>query len=71
MRDHSPPQFHAQYGEYEALLAVDDLEVIRGRLPVRAHRLVIEWASEHHDELRRAWNLVEREEPPGRIAPLP
>lgn len=69
--DHSPPHFHAQYGEYEALLAVDDLEIIRGELPARARRLVMEWASEHHDELRQAWNRVEHEEPPGRIEPLP
>ncbi len=71
MRDHSPPHFHAEYGEYEALLAVDDLEVIQGRLPTRARRLVLEWASAHHDELRQAWSRVEREEPPGRIDPLP
>lgn len=71
MRDHSPPHFHAQYGEDEALLSVDDLEVIQGRLPARARRLVMEWGQAHQDELRHAWDRIEREEPPGRIDPLP
>ena len=31
--DHAPPHFHALYGEHEALIAIDTLEVIRGSLP--------------------------------------
>ena len=68
--DHPPPHMHVAYGEYEALVAVDTLEVIRGSLPPRAQRLVSEWARLHQAELREAWQRARRLEPPGKIAPL-
>lgn len=68
--DHAPPHMHAVYGEYEALIGIERVEVIRGRLPVRARRLVFEWARLHQDELREAWGRARRLEPPGKIAPL-
>jgi hypothetical protein len=42
-RDHGPPHFHAVYGGDEALIAIRDLSVLRGRLPPRAMGLVVEW----------------------------
>jgi hypothetical protein len=42
-RDHSPPHFHAIYQGFEALIAIDSGEVIGGRLPPRALRIVREW----------------------------
>ena len=29
-RDHDPAYFHAEYGEYEALVEIDTLSVLRG-----------------------------------------
>ena len=69
-RDHAPPHFHAEYSGHEALVAIDDLTVVRGQLPTRARRLVFEWASLHRVELRQAWERASRLESPGRIAPL-
>jgi hypothetical protein len=40
--DHAPPHFHALYAEFEALIAIQTLEVIRGELPTRAMALVLE-----------------------------
>lgn len=37
--DHAPPHVHAVYGEHEALIGIEDVEVIRGTLPTRARRL--------------------------------
>ena len=34
--EHNPPHFHALYGEYEAVVDIQKLEVIDGRLPRRA-----------------------------------
>jgi len=45
--DHNPPHFHARYGEFEALISIEDFSVIEGSLPSRALGLVIEWASIH------------------------
>lgn len=69
-RDHSPPHFHALYGEYEALIDVRDLRVLRGSLPRRALALVLEWAEEHRDELREDWNLCNQLQTPNPIEPL-
>lgn len=68
--DHSPPHFHAVYGEHEALVGIESLEFVRGALPGRARRLVMEWASLHRSEPRDAWQRARNLEPPGKIAPL-
>jgi hypothetical protein len=69
-REHGPPHFHARYGEHAALIAINNLTIIEGRLPPRAHGLVIEWASRYQEELWVAWNRAQAAEPPGKIVPL-
>ena len=68
--DHPPAHFHARYGGAEALVDIDSLAVMHGRLPPRAQGLVVEWASLRQAELRDAWERARRHESPGRIAPL-
>ena len=69
-REHGPPHFHADYGDDHALIRIDNLAVLRGSLPPRAHGFVVEWASMHLTELQQAWARVQRQESPGKIAPL-
>jgi len=69
-REHQPPHFHAIYGDEEALIAIDTLAVIAGRLSPRAIGLVSEWASLHKDELLEDWRLAESRMPLARIEPL-
>lgn len=69
--DHPPPHFHARYGEYEALIAIESLEVLHGELPTRARRLVEEWALLHRDELRENWSRARQHRPLLPIDPLP
>jgi hypothetical protein len=69
-REHEPPHFHAIYAENEALIAIETLETLRGRLPPRAGSMVVEWAIMHRDELRRAWRLARAMQPLPRIDPL-
>ena len=68
--DHAPPHFHAEYGDEEAVIAIDTLEVQRGELPRRALALVLEWAALHREELRRDWELARSGQKPVPIAPL-
>lgn len=68
--DHTPPHFHAIYGEHEALVAGDSLEILRGRLPRRAESLVLEWSRLHQVELRDDWQRARRHEPLVAIPPL-
>ncbi|WP_338040071.1 DUF4160 domain-containing protein [Nitrosococcus halophilus] len=68
--DHAPPHFHALYGEYEALIDIRTLAVMRGTLPRRALALVLEWASLHREELMENWKLCESLQQPKKIDPL-
>ena len=69
-REHAPPHFHAIYAGTEAQIAIDTLDVLRGRLASRAVRLVMEWASLHREDLRRVWAQAQAGKPLDRIAPL-
>jgi Domain of unknown function (DUF4160) len=63
--DHSPPHFHAIYGEYNALISIESLEIIEGDLPSRAQKLVLEWAILYQQDLLQMWNTQEfRKLPP-------
>ena len=69
--DHAPPHFHAEYAEFEAVIAIHSCAVLGGRLPPRAMGLVAEWASLRRGELLAAWARAEALAPLGRIEPLP
>jgi hypothetical protein len=69
--DHQPPHFHAEHGEDQMIVAIDTLAVIAGKLRPRATGLVMEWASQHQDELRRVWDQARNQEPLDRVDPLP
>jgi hypothetical protein len=68
--EHAPPHFHAEYGEYRAVINIQTLEVMEGRLPRRALELVLEWAEFHRVELLDDWNLCQQHRQPATIAPL-
>ena len=68
--DHGVAHFHAEYGEAEAVYVIDTLDVIRGSLPRRANAMVVEWASEHRDELRANWDRARDGVTLAVIAPL-
>ena len=57
--DHNPPHFHAIYNESNALYHIETGEVIEWDLPIRAHKLVQEWAKLHISELMEMWNSQE------------
>jgi hypothetical protein len=69
--DHQPPHFHAIYGGNEALINIETLAVVAGKLPPRALGLVAEWALLHQHELKEAWRRAKDLQPAGKIDPLP
>lgn len=69
-REHLPPHFHALYGGQEVLVAIEHLSVVAGSLPPRAMGLVMEWAAQHQQELRRVWEQAMRHEPLSQVEPL-
>ncbi len=69
-RDHAPPHFHAMYGQFEAVISIDTMKVLEGKLPPRAIRLVLEWASQYRSELTQDWELARAHQSLNRIPPL-
>lgn len=65
--DHGPPHFHVEYQGHEALVVIESGEILAGRLPGRALRLVREWADEHKIELMENWQHAQNLEPLDRI----
>jgi hypothetical protein len=45
--EQAPPHLHAIYGNYEAQIGINPIEVLEGRLPRRAVSMVIEWTALH------------------------
>ncbi|MBN2803139.1 MAG: DUF4160 domain-containing protein, partial [Deltaproteobacteria bacterium] len=46
-KEHGVPHFHAIYADYNAVISIETLEVIEGDFPLRAEKLVIEWAEKY------------------------
>ena len=65
MSEHGKPHFHAVYGEYNAVFAIETLEMLEGDLPIRARRLVDEWAAIYRTALMEMWNKQEFRQLPG------
>ena len=69
--DHNPPHFHTRYGGSKAVIEIETLRVLDGRLPPRALGLVVEWASQHSAELMQNWEKAQKCSPLQKIDPLP
>jgi len=62
--------FHAIYGDYEMVVAIQPLAVIQGDAPQRVQELVLEWAAQHQRELLAAWRRCQHRLRPQAIGPL-
>ena len=49
--EHNPPHFHIRYQDHLAIINIENLTLIDGKLPPRVFSLVIEWAMLHQEEL--------------------
>ena len=69
-RDHLPPHFEAIYAEHQANVSIETGDVIEGRLPRQAARLVKEWTMAKQPELMANWSRARANLPLERIAGL-
>jgi hypothetical protein len=67
--DHNPPHFHAVYGEYKAIINIQD-DIIDGFMPKRALKMIFEWMEIHKEELLKNWELTQKGNLPEKIEPL-
>jgi len=63
--EHGVPHFHAVYGEFNGIFAIETLEMIEGDLPSRSQKLVIEWGTLYQSELLHMWQNNEFKQLPG------
>jgi hypothetical protein len=68
--EYNPPHFHARYGKDHAAIEIGTLRVLEGRLPSRALGMVMEWASDHQEELLQSWENGRLGRSPDKIEPL-
>jgi len=68
--DHNPPHFHARYGNARALVRISDGEIVQGRLPPTAARLVKDWALARREDLEQNWRCGQVHQTMQRIAGL-
>ena len=63
--EHGVPHFHAVYGEFNGVFAIETLEMIEGDLPSRSQKLVQEWGVQYKTELLNMWQNNEFKQLPG------
>ena len=68
--DHPPPHFHVRYGQQKAIIEIQSLSILEGKLSPRVVGLVIEWAASHQAELLHNWELARQQEPLESVQPL-
>jgi len=57
--DHAPPHFHVRYGDREARISIESLEILDGRIPKRVSKSVRDWAELNEAGLEKNWGLAE------------
>lgn len=53
--EHPPRHIHVKYGDAEAVMELENLNIIDGFLPRKCRQLVREWAELHREELVEMW----------------
>jgi len=69
-KKHRCPHIHAEYGEHQASIAIDDGSVLAGSLPQAKMKLVQAWIEIHREDLLADWKLAVAGEPVFKIGPL-
>jgi hypothetical protein len=69
-RQHHFPHIHISYQGQEAVIGIDDGEIIEGEIKKNKLRLVQAWIELHRDELKADWELAIKGENVFRIDPL-
>lgn len=54
--EHNPPHIHAIYGKYMGVVNIKTGEIIEGKLPQRALKLVQEWLNINKEEVLKIWH---------------
>lgn len=67
--DHVPAHFHAWYGDFKVIVSIKD-GVVKGEMPGRALKMILEWLEIHREELLSNWGKAQNGMPLDKIEPL-
>ena len=67
--DHAPAHFHAWYGDFKVIVSIKD-GVVKGEMPGRALKMILEWLEIHREELLSNWGKAQNGMPLDKIEPL-
>ena len=65
--DHGRPHFHILAAEYRAVVDIETLRLLRGRLPKPRLRKLLSWAKPRQVQLFEAWDRARGGQPVKRI----
>lgn len=69
-RKHYAPHIHANYAEHDAIISIENGEILDGGLPNKKLKLVQAWIEIHRDELIADWKLAKEGQELFKIEPL-
>ena len=67
--DHWPPHFHVEHARGDAMIRIDPVRLLEGRLRPSERRTIQAWAQAHKVELLANWERLRAGLPAQRIAP--
>ena len=59
-----------RYNDYKAVISINDLSLLEGKLPHKVLGLAIEWASIHQEALKANWERAQKFAELKKIPPL-
>lgn len=68
--DHNPPHFHAFVGDSQAVFSIQSMKILKGNIPRKSHKSVIEWGVKNRERLLENWYLSIERKPLIPIPPL-
>ena len=57
--DHHPPHCHIVSAEFEAIIRIDILGVMEGRMTRRALETALEWVRHNRETILNEWNRLD------------
>ena len=69
-KKHHRPHIHAYYGEKSTVIAIDNGEILQGKLPKKKMKLVQAWIEIHKDDLKADRQLATEGQELFKIDPL-
>ena len=68
--DHAAPHFHVRHDKQKAVVGIEPVELLKGKLSPKAKALVLERATIHQGELRADWELASQQAPLNKLESL-